>query len=131
MKWSTKNDLAQKVCEEISFIPSIEFVEAALGNDGLVYVRGTCGHPEHFSALEAACLERGFVYLSGRENVTKGQVRAWANHVEDKENRREAKKYGYSVPELDSVVVDRISLLGQQKAVQIAAKKRLDFERSH
>jgi hypothetical protein len=121
MKWSTTNSLSREVCAEIGFIHNTQFVEVTQ-NDGLVYVRGTLGKPDEFRALEVACRERGFVYLPKNERTAKAQVQAWAGHVEDEKSRREAKKYGYSIPALDPVVADRIGLLGRQKAVQVAAK---------
>ncbi len=59
--YSTKSQTTKMVCKQIGFRFDIKFVETMRRGDK-IYVRGTCGKPHEFDALEAACQQYGYIF---------------------------------------------------------------------
>lgn len=63
--YSATSETTRDVCTQIGFLASVGFVETMKMN-GKIYVRGTCGKPHEFRALQDACERYGFIYKGGR-----------------------------------------------------------------
>ena len=64
--YSTKSETTKQVCEQIGFTFDINFV-ATMKRGGKIYVKGTCGKPEEFSALREACEKNGYIYAGNNK----------------------------------------------------------------